>query len=60
MTDNGEPSTGTKAIASLAKKPSDVTRQGTQKLKFVPTLPARRKKEYVASVFIAPPVYLTY
>ncbi|PFH46878.1 hypothetical protein AMATHDRAFT_68867 [Amanita thiersii Skay4041] len=34
-----------KAIGSLAKKPSDVTRQGTQKLKFVPTLPARRKKE---------------
>ncbi|KAG7093882.1 hypothetical protein E1B28_007521 [Marasmius oreades] len=34
-----------KAISSLAKKPSDVTRQGTQKLKFVPTLPARRKKE---------------
>ncbi|KAF8638950.1 hypothetical protein AX16_010424 [Volvariella volvacea WC 439] len=36
-----------KAIASLAKKPSDVTRQGTQKLKFVPTLPARRKKDEV-------------
>lgn len=49
MADNGEssvPSAGPKAIASLAKKPSDVTRQGTQKLKFVPTLPARRKKEY--------------
>ncbi|KAI0792122.1 RNA polymerase III RPC4-domain-containing protein [Abortiporus biennis] len=36
-----------KAIASLAKKQSDVTRMGTQKLKFVPTLPARRKKEDV-------------
>ncbi|KAF9268993.1 hypothetical protein L218DRAFT_953555 [Marasmius fiardii PR-910] len=36
-----------KAISSLAKKTSDVTRQGTQKLKFVPTLPARRKKEDV-------------
>ncbi|KAF9525978.1 RNA polymerase III RPC4-domain-containing protein [Crepidotus variabilis] len=36
-----------KAIGSLAKKPSDVTRQGTQKLKFVPTLPVRRKKEEV-------------
>jgi len=35
----------TKAIGSLAKKQADVTRQGTQKLKFVPTLPARRKKE---------------
>ncbi|TFK51728.1 hypothetical protein OE88DRAFT_1807661 [Heliocybe sulcata] len=32
-----------KAIGSLAKKQSDVTRLGTQKLKFVPTLPARRK-----------------
>ncbi|KAF9245249.1 RNA polymerase III RPC4-domain-containing protein [Melanogaster broomeanus] len=40
------PSGGQKAIGSLAKKQSDVTRQGTQKLKFVPTLPARRKKEY--------------
>ncbi|KIJ20854.1 hypothetical protein PAXINDRAFT_178443 [Paxillus involutus ATCC 200175] len=39
------PSGGQKAIGSLAKKQSDVTRQGTQKLKFVPTLPARRKKE---------------
>ncbi|KAG5722158.1 DNA-directed RNA polymerase III subunit rpc4 [Termitomyces sp. T112] len=37
----------TKAIGSLAKKQSDVTRQGAQKLKFVPTLPARRKKEEV-------------
>lgn len=45
MADNGESSVP-KAIGSLAKKPSDVTRQGTQKLKFVPTLPARRKKEY--------------
>ncbi|KAH9846037.1 RNA polymerase III RPC4-domain-containing protein [Lenzites betulinus] len=33
-----------KAIASLAKKQSDVTRLGTQKLKFVPTLPARREE----------------
>ncbi|ESK96411.1 hypothetical protein Moror_6919 [Moniliophthora roreri MCA 2997] len=36
-----------KAISSLAKRPTDVTRSGTQKLKFVPTLPARRKKEEV-------------
>jgi len=36
-----------KAIGSLAKKQGDVTRQGTQKLKFVPTLPQRRKKECV-------------
>ncbi|EIN05957.1 hypothetical protein PUNSTDRAFT_106087 [Punctularia strigosozonata HHB-11173 SS5] len=34
-----------KAIPSLAKKQGDVTRLGTQKMKFVPTLPARRKKE---------------
>ncbi|KAI0352301.1 hypothetical protein OH77DRAFT_798124 [Trametes cingulata] len=34
-----------KAIASLAKKQGDVTRLGTQKLKFVPTLPSRRVKE---------------
>ncbi|KAJ3814304.1 RNA polymerase III RPC4-domain-containing protein [Lentinula aff. lateritia] len=34
-----------KAISSLAKRPSEVTRQGTQKLKFVPTLPARRSKD---------------
>jgi hypothetical protein len=34
-----------KAIASLAKKQADLTRQGTPKLKFVPTLPAKRKKE---------------
>jgi hypothetical protein len=53
MSNTGTPSTpsGTpgpsvpKAIGSLAKKPTDVTRQGTQKLKFVPTLPSRRKKE---------------
>lgn len=37
--------TSSKAIGSLAKRQSDVTRQGTQKLKFVPTLPQRRKKE---------------
>ncbi|KAI0343222.1 hypothetical protein BDW22DRAFT_1394091 [Trametopsis cervina] len=37
--------TPTRAIASLAKKQSDVTRLGTQKLKFVPTLPTRRKKD---------------
>ncbi|KAJ6621308.1 RNA polymerase III RPC4-domain-containing protein [Mycena sp. CBHHK59/15] len=34
-----------KAIGSLAKKPSDVTRQGTQKFKFTPILPARRQKK---------------
>lgn len=34
-----------KAIGSLAKKQNDVTRLGAQKLKFTPTLPARRKKE---------------
>ncbi|KAF8909421.1 RNA polymerase III RPC4-domain-containing protein [Gymnopilus junonius] len=45
-----DPSSSTpipKAIGSLAKKQNDVTRQGTQKLKFVPTLPQRRKKEEV-------------
>ncbi|KAF9045797.1 hypothetical protein BDZ89DRAFT_1127708 [Hymenopellis radicata] len=36
-----------KAISSFAKRPSDTTRQGTQKLKFAPTLPPRRKKEEV-------------
>jgi DNA-directed RNA polymerase III subunit RPC4 len=41
------PSSPTKAIGSLAKKQVDVTRQGTQKLKFVPTIPSRRKKECV-------------
>ncbi|KAG6332652.1 hypothetical protein ID866_6437 [Astraeus odoratus] len=50
MDDNGSapeagPSNMPKGIGSLVKKQSDVTRQGTQKLKFVPTLPARRKKE---------------
>ncbi|KAI6044295.1 RNA polymerase III RPC4-domain-containing protein [Pisolithus marmoratus] len=39
------PSSVPKAIGSLARKQSDVTRLGTQRLKFVPTLPARRKKE---------------
>lgn len=34
-----------KAVPSLAKKQNDVTRLGTQKMKFVPVLPARRKKE---------------
>ncbi|KAJ7050492.1 RNA polymerase III RPC4-domain-containing protein [Mycena amicta] len=39
-----------KAIASLAKKPTDVTRQGTQKFKFTPVLPSRRpNKEEVKS-----------
>ncbi|KAI6112688.1 RNA polymerase III RPC4-domain-containing protein [Pisolithus sp. B1] len=41
------PSDVPKAIGSLARKQSDVTRLGTQRLKFVPTLPARRKKEDV-------------
>ncbi|OSD03107.1 hypothetical protein PYCCODRAFT_1366257 [Trametes coccinea BRFM310] len=36
-----------KVIPSLAKKQGDVTRLGTQKLKFVPTLPSRRAKEEV-------------
>ncbi|KAF5391764.1 hypothetical protein D9757_001643 [Collybiopsis confluens] len=47
-----------KAISSLARKPSDVTRQGTQKLKFVPTLPARRnsvKTEPLAESLPPPP-----
>ncbi|KAI0372815.1 hypothetical protein BV20DRAFT_1014934 [Pilatotrama ljubarskyi] len=43
-----------KAIASLAKKQSDVTRLGTQKLKFVPTLPSRRVKEEVKKEEPAP------
>ena len=44
------PSNTGKAIASLAKIPADTTRAGTQKMKFVPTLPFRRKKEYVTSL----------
>ncbi|KAH9995575.1 RNA polymerase III RPC4-domain-containing protein [Russula vinacea] len=40
------PSNTGRAIASLAKLPADTTRAGTQKMKFVPTLPIRRKKEY--------------
>ncbi|KDR65736.1 hypothetical protein GALMADRAFT_260144 [Galerina marginata CBS 339.88] len=47
MADPSPSTPAPKAIGSLAKKQSDVTRQGTQKLKFVPTLPQRRKKEYV-------------
>ena len=44
--DAGPSGSGTgKAIASLAKKQSDVTRLGAHKLKFVPTLPSRRVKE---------------
>ncbi|KAH9945719.1 RNA polymerase III RPC4-domain-containing protein [Amylocystis lapponica] len=43
-----------KAVASLAKRPSDVTRLGAHKLKFVPTLPARRKKEDVKKADPAP------
>ncbi|TFK71613.1 hypothetical protein BDN72DRAFT_764570 [Pluteus cervinus] len=42
---NSNPPGSQRAIASLAKKQSDVTRQGTARLKFVPTLPTRRKKE---------------
>ncbi|KAH9935927.1 RNA polymerase III RPC4-domain-containing protein [Epithele typhae] len=42
---SGAPPPQGKAIASLAKKQSDVTRLGTQKIKFVPTLPPRRVKE---------------
>ncbi|KZT10060.1 uncharacterized protein LAESUDRAFT_741655 [Laetiporus sulphureus 93-53] len=44
---SGSSNSTPKAIASLAKKQNDVTRMGAQKLKFVPTLPARRKKEEV-------------
>ncbi|KZV72232.1 hypothetical protein PENSPDRAFT_742865 [Peniophora sp. CONT] len=36
-----------KAIGNLARKPSEAPRGGAPKLKFVPTLPARRKKEEV-------------
>ncbi|KAF8216323.1 RNA polymerase III RPC4-domain-containing protein [Mycena galopus ATCC 62051] len=46
MSDNasGSGAGPSKAIGSLAKKPTDVTRQGTQKLKFTPVLPVRRQK----------------
>ncbi|KAJ3737437.1 RNA polymerase III RPC4-domain-containing protein [Lentinula guzmanii] len=50
MSDNASGSVSKpKAISSLAKRPSEVTRQGTQKIKFVPTLPARRNKDVVKS-----------
>ncbi|KAF8892109.1 RNA polymerase III RPC4-domain-containing protein [Infundibulicybe gibba] len=49
----------TKGIGSLAKKPEDVTRKGTQKLKFIPTLPARRKKEEVKAEPAAPAIPTT-
>ncbi|GBE86573.1 hypothetical protein SCP_0904520 [Sparassis crispa] len=44
-----------RAIASLAKKQNDVTRLGAHKLKFVPTLPTRRKKEDVKKEDVAAP-----
>ncbi|KAF8631910.1 hypothetical protein AX15_002167 [Amanita polypyramis BW_CC] len=47
-------SDSSKAIGSLAKKQSEVTRQGTQKLKFVPTLPTRRKKEEIKTEPVSP------
>ena len=52
----GQPNTG-RAIASLAKLPADTTRAGTQKMKFVPTLPIRRKKEYVRPLVIHTPIH---
>ncbi|KAF5316387.1 hypothetical protein D9619_006187 [Psilocybe cf. subviscida] len=45
MSEPSSSSNTPKAIGSLAKKQSDVTRQGATKLKFVPTLPQRRKKD---------------
>ncbi|KAH9166332.1 RNA polymerase III RPC4-domain-containing protein [Lactarius sanguifluus] len=49
------PSNTGKAIASLAKMPAtDTTRAGTQKMKFIPTLPIRRKKEEVKQEPSAP------
>ncbi|KAJ7245157.1 RNA polymerase III RPC4-domain-containing protein [Mycena haematopus] len=46
MSDNasGSGAGPSKAIGSLAKKTTDVTRQGTQKFKFTPVLPVRRQK----------------
>ncbi|KAL5492246.1 hypothetical protein ACEPAI_3693 [Sanghuangporus weigelae] len=34
-----------KAIANLARRQDDVTRRGTSRMKFIPVLPSRRKKE---------------
>ncbi|KAF7294461.1 hypothetical protein MKEN_01438600 [Mycena kentingensis (nom. inval.)] len=57
MTDNPSGAGPSKAIASLAKKPSDLTRQGTQKLKFAPVLPGKRvKKEEVKPEPAAAPI----
>ncbi|KAJ3990103.1 RNA polymerase III RPC4-domain-containing protein [Lentinula detonsa] len=55
MSDNASGSVSKpKAISSLAKRPSEVTRQGTQKIKFVPTLPARRNKDVEPTLDIIP------
>ncbi|KAJ3998064.1 RNA polymerase III RPC4-domain-containing protein [Lentinula boryana] len=55
MSDNASGSASKpKAISSLAKRPSEVTRQGTQKIKFVPTLPARRNKDVEPTLDIIP------
>lgn len=42
-----------KAIGNLIKKQEDVTRRGTSKMKFTPTLPPRRKKECVETCSFA-------
>ncbi|KZT43118.1 hypothetical protein SISSUDRAFT_997846 [Sistotremastrum suecicum HHB10207 ss-3] len=42
--DSAPAPSGSKAIGSFAKKQDDITRKGTAKMKFVPTLPVRRKK----------------
>ncbi|GJJ11296.1 hypothetical protein Clacol_005528 [Clathrus columnatus] len=42
---NNTATPGPKVVGNQAKKQDEpVTRQGTQKMKFVPTLPTRRKK----------------
>ncbi|VDB85009.1 unnamed protein product [Peniophora sp. CBMAI 1063] len=48
-----------KAIGNLAKKP-DASRGGAPKLKFVPTLPGRRKKEEVKQASITALRSLSY
>ncbi|EJD07391.1 uncharacterized protein FOMMEDRAFT_72998 [Fomitiporia mediterranea MF3/22] len=51
---SGQNGSTPKAIANTARRQDDVTRRGTSKMKFTPTLPPRRKKECV--VELVPPL----
>jgi uncharacterized protein with von Willebrand factor type A (vWA) domain len=47
---SGQNPSAPRVIANTAKRLDNVTRRGTAKMKFVPTLPVRRKKEYAVFV----------